>query len=138
MGKKAIIIGGSVGGLFAAHCLRSIGWDVDVYERVTGDLAARGAGLGTHRDLFDIMRRVGITVDDRTGVEVNSRVCLTRSGEIMQEIPFHEFKSSWAAIWRALRVSLPDRHYHQGMAFTGLETNGNGVIATFSDGTTVA
>ena len=49
------------------------------------------------------MRRVGIVVDDKTGVEVTSRVCLTRSGEIMQEIPFHEFKSSWATIWRALQ-----------------------------------
>jgi 2-polyprenyl-6-methoxyphenol hydroxylase-like FAD-dependent oxidoreductase len=138
MGKKAVIIGGSVGGLFAAHCLSSIGWDVEVYERVSGDLAARGAGLGTHQDLFDIMRRVGIVVDEKTGIEVNSRVCLARSGEIMREIPFHERKSSWATIYRALRHSLPDRQYHQGKAFTSLATTGDGVLASFADGTTVA
>jgi 2-polyprenyl-6-methoxyphenol hydroxylase-like FAD-dependent oxidoreductase len=138
MGKKAVIIGGSVGGLFAAHCLSSIGWEVEVYERVSGDLAARGAGLGTHQDLFDVMRRVGIVVDERTGIEVKSRVCLARSGEIFQEIPFHERKSSWATIYRALRRNLPDRRYHQGKSFTDLVTTGEGIIATFSDGTSVA
>jgi 2-polyprenyl-6-methoxyphenol hydroxylase-like FAD-dependent oxidoreductase len=138
MGKKAVIVGGSVGGLFAAHCLLSIGWDVEVYERVSGDLAARGAGLGTHQDLFDVMRQVGIAVDEKTGIEVSSRVCLARSGEILKEIPFHERKSSWATIWRALRRGLPDHRYHQGKDFTNLETSGGGAIATFSDGTTVA
>jgi 2-polyprenyl-6-methoxyphenol hydroxylase-like FAD-dependent oxidoreductase len=133
-----VIVGGSVGGLFAAHCLSSVGWDVEVYERAVGDLAARGAGLGTHRDLFDIMRRVGIEVDDKTGIEVNSRVCLTRSGDILKEIPFHERKSSWATIYRALRRSWPDRRYHQGMDFTHLETNHRGVVATSLDGTTIA
>jgi len=137
MGKKVVIVGGSVGGLFAAHCLRSIGWDVEVYERVSGDLAARGAGLGTHQDLFEIMRSVGLTVDERTGVEVTTRVCLTRSGDILEEIPFHERKSSWATIWRALRRSLPDRCYHQAKTFTNLATTDAGVLASFADGTTV-
>jgi len=137
MGKKAIVVGGSVGGLFAAHCLASIGWDVEVYERVSGDLAARGAGLGTHQDLFDIMRSVGVTVDEKTGVAVTTRVCLAKSGGILEEIPFHERKSSWATIWRALRRALPDRCYHQGKAFTNLMTTDAGVVATFADGTTV-
>ena len=39
---RALVIGGSVGGLFAAHMLRSIGWDVVVFER-SGDDLARGA-----------------------------------------------------------------------------------------------
>ena len=93
MSKRAVIVGGSVGGLFAAHCLAAIGWDVEVYERVAGDLAVRGAGLGTHRDLFDVMRRIGVAVDERTGIEVSSRVCLARSGAILKEIPFEERKS---------------------------------------------
>lgn len=138
MAKKAVIVGGSVGGLFAAHCLRAIGWEVAVYERVAGDLAARGAGLGTHQDLFDIMRRIGVTVDERTGVDVSSRVCLARNGGILKEIPFQERKSSWATIWRALRRALPDRCFHQGKDFTGLEATDGGVIASFADGTSVA
>ena len=32
MNRKAIIVGGGVGGLTAAICLRQIGWDVQVFE----------------------------------------------------------------------------------------------------------
>ena len=39
--RRALIIGGSLGGLFAAHLLRAVGWDVDVYERSAEDLAGR-------------------------------------------------------------------------------------------------
>ena len=43
---RALVIGGSVGGLFAAHMLRSIGWEVVVFERSGDDLVRRGAGIG--------------------------------------------------------------------------------------------
>jgi 2-polyprenyl-6-methoxyphenol hydroxylase-like FAD-dependent oxidoreductase len=55
---RAIIVGGSLGGLFAANMLRQVcGWDVDVYERVENDLAARGAGIATHDEMFEVMRK---------------------------------------------------------------------------------
>src|SRR5262249_43734613 len=62
MPRRALIIGGSLGGLFAAHLLRAAGWEVDVYERIGEDLAGRGAGLGTHDALRDMMARVGLDV----------------------------------------------------------------------------
>jgi 2-polyprenyl-6-methoxyphenol hydroxylase-like FAD-dependent oxidoreductase len=31
--KRAIVIGGSLGGLFTGIMRRSIGWEVDIYER---------------------------------------------------------------------------------------------------------
>ena len=46
MKGKALIIGGSLGGLFAGNCLRQIGWQVDIFEKTGDDLASRGAGLG--------------------------------------------------------------------------------------------
>ncbi|MGH6728350.1 MAG: FAD-dependent monooxygenase, partial [Pseudolabrys sp.] len=45
---RALIIGGSLGGLFAGLLLRQAGWDVTVFEKSTGDLASRGVGIGTH------------------------------------------------------------------------------------------
>ena len=49
---QALVIGGSLGGLFAANLLRSIGWKVQVFERVGDDPASRGAGIGTHEELL--------------------------------------------------------------------------------------
>src|ERR1700680_2051648 len=43
--KQAVVIGGSLGGLFAGLLLRSIGWDVDIYERSPHDLDSRGGGI---------------------------------------------------------------------------------------------
>ena len=53
MRRRAVVIGGSLGGLFAAGFLQELGWQVYVYERVADELAARGAGIGTHGALFD-------------------------------------------------------------------------------------
>jgi 2-polyprenyl-6-methoxyphenol hydroxylase-like FAD-dependent oxidoreductase len=57
---RALVIGGSVGGLFAAHLLRAAGFDVLVCERVAGDLGDRGTGIGTREELFAVMRRIGL------------------------------------------------------------------------------
>src|SRR6476659_9394205 len=59
--SDALVIGGSVGGLFAAHMLRSIGWDVVVFERSGDDLARRGAGIGANGALFAVMQRIGVS-----------------------------------------------------------------------------
>jgi len=68
--QRALVIGGSIGGLFAANWLRAGGWDVTVFERVGDDLASRGAGIGTHDELRAVMRRLGLTVDETIGVWV--------------------------------------------------------------------
>jgi 2-polyprenyl-6-methoxyphenol hydroxylase-like FAD-dependent oxidoreductase len=31
--RRALIIGGSLGGLFAGNLLRQVGWDVSIFER---------------------------------------------------------------------------------------------------------
>jgi hypothetical protein len=47
MKRRAIIIGGSISGLFSAAFLRQIGWDVDVYPYFTFYLPKRQQVLGT-------------------------------------------------------------------------------------------
>ena len=72
--RRALIIGGSLGGLFAAHLLRAAGWDVEIYERIGDDLAGRGAGLGTHDALRDMMARIGLDVVTPLGVATHAYV----------------------------------------------------------------
>ena len=55
-------IGGSLGGLLAAHLLRRSGWHAVVFER-ENDLTGRGVGLGTHPQLIAVLRRAGIAFD---------------------------------------------------------------------------
>ncbi len=41
--RRAVIVGGSMSGLFTAAFLRRIGWQVDVFERLGVELVGRSA-----------------------------------------------------------------------------------------------
>jgi len=43
--RRAIVIGGSIAGLFVGAFLRRVGWQVDIYERSSIDLIGRGVGI---------------------------------------------------------------------------------------------
>jgi 2-polyprenyl-6-methoxyphenol hydroxylase-like FAD-dependent oxidoreductase len=130
----ALVIGGSLGGLFAATLLRTIGWNVTVFERARSNLAGRGAGLGSREELFAVMRRIGIDYDDSIGVDVRSRIWLDRSGAIVHEIPVHSKATAWDRIYRAVRSVLPKECYRPGMQLERFKQDARCVTAHFADG----
>lgn len=132
---RALVIGGSIGGLFAASWLRTIGWNVTVFERVKDDLASRGAGIGTHEELRAVIRRLGLTVDESIGVWVHTRICLDRSGRVTHEIATSQLQSSWARVYRLLKDAFPPADYRFGMGLERIEQDAGSVTAIFSDGT---
>ncbi len=132
---RALVIGGSVGGLFAAHLLRSIGWEVSVFERAAQDLAGRGAGIGTRPELFAVLRRIGIKLDESLGiVRVRSRKYLGPGGECVHELPLPSINSAWDRIYRPLRDAMPAGTLHSGLALERVTRNDTKVEAVFSDG----
>ena len=133
--RRALVIGGSVGGLFAAHLLRSAGWDVSVFERASEDLAGRGAGIGTRPELFAVLRRIGIALDESMGiVRVRSRKYFAPGGECLQELPLPSINSAWDRIYRPLRDAMPPGSLHAGRALVRITRNDTVVEAAFSDG----
>lgn len=128
------MIGGSVGGLFAAHLLRGAGWDAAVFERATDDLGDRGTGIGTRDDLFAVMQRIGFTADASIGVDVAGRIGLDRDGRTIHELPVRAVTSAWSRIWRPLRLALPDGCYAGGRSLKRIELQPDGVAALFDNG----
>jgi len=135
MHKRALVIGGSLGGLIAAHLLRSVGWDALVFERNADDLISRGAGLGTHQHLIDILRRVGIAFDDSMGVRVGKVLCLDRAGTVVLAKDTVRVMSGWARLYGSLRAALPTECYRLGHALARVEADSDGATAVFADGT---
>ena len=135
--RRALIIGGSLGGLLAAHLLRDVGWDVVVFERNAEDLTGRGVGLSTHPELVDILRRVGIAFDNSMGITVDTLICLDRSGHAYVREPTARTMSSWGRLYRSLRDPLPPECYRLGMSLQRVEQDADGVTAVFTDGTRV-
>ena len=123
-----------MGGLFAAHLLRSHGWDVAVFERSAGALADRGASIGTRDELFQILRRIGIALDPSAGVAVSSRICLDRRGAIVAERPIVSINSAWDRVYRPLRDALPDSCYRAATRVERIEQADDSVTAILADG----
>ncbi|HYZ24517.1 MAG TPA: FAD binding domain-containing protein [Rhodopila sp.] len=135
-GRRAVVIGGSMGGLFAALLLRRAGWRVDVFERIGDELAGRGAGIVTHEELFDVLRHAGIAAEPAAlGVAVPGRRVFDRTGRIAGELRLDQVLTSWGRLYALLRGALPSERYHHGKSLEHVEEGERGVVAHFADGT---
>jgi 2-polyprenyl-6-methoxyphenol hydroxylase-like FAD-dependent oxidoreductase len=132
---KAIVVGGSLGGLFAANLLHRNGWIVDVYERVPEELAGRGAGIVTHPELFEALAAADIDIDDTIGVQVQSRVTLGIDGKVLSERYLPQTLTAWGKMYHVLRSALPDEHYHLGGSVASVANEQDHASVILSDGT---
>jgi 2-polyprenyl-6-methoxyphenol hydroxylase-like FAD-dependent oxidoreductase len=130
---RAIIIGGSMSGLFSAAFLRQIGWQVDVYERSPVELVGRGAGITTHPELLEALEKSGAGTRD-LGVEVEKRIALDRHGRVIAEKPLPQILTSWDRLQRLMRATIDEAHYHLGHTFERVEQDGSGVLVHFTRG----
>ena len=134
--KKAVICGGSIGGLFAAAALRKTGWQVDVFERTEIELSGRGAGIVTHDVLIDALKSVDITTE-KLGVFVKDRTAYDKSGNELIRLPFPQIVTSWDRIHSLLRASHPNKHHHLGRSAIGFRQEHNKAVAILDDKTEV-
>jgi 2-polyprenyl-6-methoxyphenol hydroxylase-like FAD-dependent oxidoreductase len=133
--RRAIVIGGSMSGLFTAAFLRQIGWEVDVYERSPVELVGRGAGITSHPELLEALERSGAGTRN-LGVEVDKRIVIDRQGDVVAERPLRQILTSWDRLQSLLRETISPGRYHLGRTFEGVEQDGGEVRVRFADGET--
>jgi 2-polyprenyl-6-methoxyphenol hydroxylase-like FAD-dependent oxidoreductase len=132
---RAVVIGGSLAGLFAGSMLRRAGWQVQIYERVARDLAGRGAGIVTHQPLCDVLDAIGIAWRDHLGIDVAQRRILDLDGRVTLEYACRQTMTAWDRLYALLHAAFPEEHYHRGMELVRFDQDSESVIATFADGT---
>lgn len=132
--RRALIVGGSIAGLFTGAFLRKIGWRVDIYERSSIELIGRGVGIfATHLELLEALDKCGAgTVD--IGVIVYKRLTFDREGSVIAEKPQLQIVTSWDRLRQVLLKAIDRQHYHFGHAVERVEQDGNGVTAKFVNG----
>ncbi len=133
--RSALVVGGSIGGLFAALLLRQRGWDVHVSERVAMPLSGRGAGIVTHPQLWDILQELGLDPTTDFGVKVERRVTLGRDGSVIGALDCPQTMTSWDRLFRMLRGAWPDARYSSGEELRRIVRQDGAVAAHFSNGT---
>jgi 2-polyprenyl-6-methoxyphenol hydroxylase-like FAD-dependent oxidoreductase len=131
--RRAVIIGGSMSGLFTAAFLRRIGWECDVYERSSVELVGRGAGITTHPELLHALTASGAGTRD-LGIEVEKRIALDRHGRVIAEKRLRQILTSWDRLQRLLRATIDPARYHLGWNFERVERDDRGVRVHFSGG----
>jgi 2-polyprenyl-6-methoxyphenol hydroxylase-like FAD-dependent oxidoreductase len=130
---KAIIIGGSMAGLFAALSLRQRGMEVVVFERAATELSGRGAGIATHAQILDVIESLGLDTRE-LGVSIGLRRVFGPDGRLVAETVRPQLMTSWDRLFTLLRAALPAECYRRGQEFVRAEQNNNAITAHFADG----
>jgi 2-polyprenyl-6-methoxyphenol hydroxylase-like FAD-dependent oxidoreductase len=133
--RRALVIGGSMAGLFTALRLRQDRWDVAIFERSEVELSGRGAGIVTHPELRAALQAIGIGPIADLGVEVLRRRTLDTQGRIVGEQDCPQTETSWNRLFQLLRDAFPAERYHLGKDLTHVEQGRGKVQAEFADGT---
>lgn len=131
---RVAVVGGSLGGLTAALWLRDLGCPVEVFERSSSALQARGAGIA----VLDQTLRYPV---ERSGVTPESFCSSTRyirflhaDGAVQHEHEHRYRFSSWNAVYRTLLDAFGDEHYHLGRELATFSSDDDGVDLSFVDG----
>ena len=130
------IVGGSLGGLTAALVLRDLGCEVDVFERSSEALKARGAGIATHPSTTRYFEESSELDASLVEIELPWLQFLSASGELAYQERMNYRFSSWTTVYRGLMGAFGERRYHLDSEVTGFEPDDHGVTARFADGST--
>ncbi len=129
---RALIIGASLGGLFAACMLRRQGWEVEVFERVPVRLSGRGAGIATHRPLIEALETVSFSTALELGAPVPGRVAFNRAGAPIASLARPQIMTAWSRIYSLLDAAYPE--VQRGWALQHYEQDADGVSVAFAGG----
>lgn len=134
MNHRAIVIGGSLGGLTAALLLRDLGWSVDVMERSRRPLMGRGAGIVAHPSTVRyLVERTASSLDAMSASSRSVRY-LASSGAVVHEQDSAYRFTSFFALYHELLAAFDAGRYHLGHRVTGFEQDGDEVRVVLAGG----
>lgn len=144
--KKAIIVGGGIGGLATAATLRKVGLEVEVWERAR-ELRAAGTALSFMCNAVAALHTLGIHIEDELAARgrIFERLDFrTRKGRLIRTVDFTEFARrqdapSFAVHRADLQATLlgaagSDLRIELGAVATGFRITDVGVQVDFTDG----
>lgn len=130
---RVLIAGGSIGGLTAAVLLRDLGCEVQVFERSSEALQARGAGIV----VLPITERYfteGGTHGERVSLSLRWWTYVDAQGRVLAADPDDFRFSSWSTIYRALLEAFDPERYHLRSEMAGFTQTEDEVVLELSDG----
>ena len=135
MAARILVVGGSLGGLFAANMLLRAGHDVQLIEKSPHSLDGRGAGIVTHRALRVALHAAGVDAGHTLGVAVAERVALDAAGRTVARLACPQVLTSWSRLYALLQAAWPPARHHPGREVLNVSQGAAGVRAQCCDRT---
>lgn len=131
---RAIVAGGSLGGLTAALVVRDAGFTVDVFERASKPLEGRGAGIVLHPASIRYLRRADGPDLEEFSSHAGALRYLDRSGSVLHEAPCSYRFTSYFTLHQELLRFYDPTNYRLGHRVVGFTQDGDRVTARLADG----
>lgn len=131
---RAIVAGGSLGGLTAALHLRDVGSHVTVYERSRLPLEGRGAGIVLHPSSVRYLGSEGDAGLDEISTRADRLAYLNRDGTVLHEEPCRYRFTSYYALYQGLLDRLGSESYHLDSEIVEFDQDQDGVSVRLADG----
>ena len=135
--RRALIIGGSLGGLFAGNLLRQVGWDVSIFERSAHDLDSRGGGIVLQPEVVEVFRRASVDIQAiNLGVRSKYRTVFRPDDSIQSKHLAPQTQTSWPLVYTTLKAAFGDLNYHQAKTLVRIDQDlkAGTVTAHFENG----
>ena len=135
-GKRAAVIGGSIGGLTAGLLLRDLGFEVDGYERTPGELEGRGGGIVVQPEAIRWFKERSERRPDEISTNSKNFRVIGLDNTVEFEEPVEWRFTSWGTFYRALLADFGREHYHLGHFLVGFDQDDDKVSLRFTNGAT--
>jgi 2,6-dihydroxypyridine 3-monooxygenase len=133
-GRRALVIGGSIGGLTSALLLRRLGFDVTVFERTPTSLDGRGGGIVLQPDTLRWFAECSEQRPEQVSTATRYVQYLGADNEVLHRAPIPYRYTSWGTFYRALLADFGTDHYHLGEYAAGFDQDDDGVEVRFVSG----
>lgn len=133
-GHRALVIGGSIGGLTTALLLRRLGFDVEIFERTPTDLDGRGGGIVLQPDTLRWFVECSRQHPETVSTSTHFVQYLDRDNAVVYREPAPWSYTSWGTFYRALLADFGTEAYHLGAYAAGFDQDADGVEVRFTSG----
>ena len=142
-GRRALVIGGGIGGLAAGIALRRVGWEVRIHERAPR-IEARGSGLAIQPNAMLALRHLGLEAPVRAaGHEIRRTDFLDPEGRVLKRVPVGPLADAVGApaltidrgTLQRILLDAAGSAVRPGKELVDLDQIPGGVLALFADGT---
>ncbi|WP_020659910.1 FAD-dependent monooxygenase [Amycolatopsis benzoatilytica] len=131
---RAVVIGGSIGGLTTALLLRDLGFEVDVFERTPTPLDGRGGGIVLQPDTVRWFAERSNQDPEALSTATEYVQYLGARNEIVHRERRHWTYTSWGTFYRALLADFGTAHYHLGEFACGVSQDADHATVRFVSG----